>query len=309
MIEAAVKKHEALERKVERWRALGHDVNIVGQTELRQLLGTETYGYGIHWREGGRVNPYLFTNGMVAAAVRLGARMFGDSPVVACERQGRRWRLTTPRGGVLAGQVVICTNGHAGNAFFPDLARTNYPLVACALATRPLPVSLAETINPSGAAFTQYPSGLYPLVIDGRQRMITATIPRPGGAMAAETYFGHFLRYLHRAFPQTRDAGIELEAYWTGMTANSSHVLHHDYPKLYRVADGIMALMNLGTWGNVVGPLLGMNLARVIATERPRDLLLPLEEPRTATFPRLLELKTRHLLIPLARLADRLGLA
>lgn len=309
MIEAAPKKHAALERKVERWRPLGYEVNIVVGDELGRLLGTEAYRYGVHWREGGRVNPYLFTNGMIDTAVRLGARMFGDSPVRACERQGRRWRLATPRGSVLAQQIVVCTNGHGGNSFFPSLARTHYPLVACALATRPLPASLLETINPSGAALTQYPSGLYPLVIDGRQRMITATIPRPGGAMAAETYFDYFLRYLHRTFPQTRDARIELESYWTGMTANSSHVLHHDYPKLYRVAEGVMALMNLGTWGNVMGPLLGMNVAEAIATERPQDLLLPLEEPREVAFPRLFELKTRHVLIPLARMADRLGLA
>ena len=309
MIEAATKEHAALERKVEHWRALGYDADIVGGDQLRQLLGTEAYRHGIHWREGGRVNPYLLTNGMIDAAVRLGARMFGGSPVSACERHGRRWRLATPRGSVLAQRVVICTNGHTGNTFFPNLARTHYPLIACALATRPLPTSLLETINPSGAALTQYPSGLYPLIIDGRQRMITATIPRPGRAMAAETYFGYILRYLHRTFPQTRDARIELESYWTGMTANSSHVLHHDYPKLYQVADGVMALMNLGTWGNVMGPLLGMNVAQVIATERPQDLLLPLEEPQAVTFPRLFELKTRHLLIPLARMADRLGLA
>ena len=309
MVEAAFKKQGALEKKARRWSARGYKLDIVDGPRLREMLGTDAYQYGIHWREGGRVNPYLFTNGLITAATGLGARVHGDSPVAKCERQGSRWRLATPRGSVLTQKVLICTNGHAGNAFFPELARTQYPLVACALATRPLPPAVLDQVNPARIALTQFPSGLYPLIIDGRQRMITATIPFPGRAMAAETYFRYFLRYLHRTYPQMRDTNLEMESYWTGMTANSSHVLHHDFPKLYQVADGVMALMNLGTWGNVMGPLLGMNVAQAVVTERPQDLLLPLEKPSVVSFPRLFEFKTRHLLIPLARVADRLGLA
>ena len=308
MVEASGRKHKSLEQKVSRWKLHGYDVDIIGAYRLKELLGTDAYRYGIHWREGGRVNPLLFTSGMATAAVRLGAQVFGDSPVESCERHGRRWRLTTPDGSVLAQKVVICTNGHAGNSFFPELAHTQYPLVACALATRPLPPALLESVNPSRVVLTQFPAGLYPLVIDGRQRMVTATIPHPRKAQAAEIYFAYFLRYLHQTFPQTRDVEIEMESYWTGMTSSSSHVYHNDYPKLFQVADGIMALMNLGTWGNVMGPQLGMNVAQAIAAERLQDLLLPIEAPKAVLFSRLFDIKTRHVLIPLARMVERLGL-
>lgn len=137
--------------------------------------------------------------------------------------------------------------------------------------------------------------------------MITATIPHPRKAQAA-IYSTYFLRYLHQTFPQTRDVEIEMESYWTGITANSSHVYHHDYPKLFQVADGVMALMNLGTWGDILGPQLGMNVAQAIAAERPQDLLLPIEAPKAVLFSRLFDIKTRHVLIPLARMAERLGL-
>lgn len=147
------------------------------------------------------------------------------------------------------------------------------------------------------------------MVIDGRNRMITATIPHPRRADAAETYFAYFLRYLHSTFPATRDADIELEAYWTGVTNSSSHVYHNDFAKLYQVADGVMALINLGTWGNLMGPLLGMNLAEAVAAERPQDLLMPVDTASAVRFPRWFEFKIRHLLIPAARLADRFGLA
>ncbi|MGE8365934.1 MAG: NAD(P)/FAD-dependent oxidoreductase [Pseudomonadales bacterium] len=309
IVEAAYRKHTSLERKTAQWKSFGYDVDIVTTSDLKTLLGTEKYQYGVHWREGGRVNPYLFTNGMIAAAVRAGARIYGDSPVLACDKQRQRWRVSTAKGSVLAPQVVICTNGHAGNSFFPALARTQYPLVACAMATRPLPPAVLDVVNPARVAMTQFPTGLYPLVIDGRNRIITATIPHPGGAQCADTYFSYFVRYLRRTYPQIRDARIEMEAYWTGMTANSSSVYHADYPKLYHVADGVLALMNLGTWGNVMGPQLGMNVAQALASDRQQDFILPLEAPEPVRFQRLFEFKTRHLMIPAARLIDRLNLA
>lgn len=308
MVAAARKRQPTLEKKAKFWKARGYDVEVVNADHLGELLGTRLYQHGLHWREGGRVNPYLFTQGMARAARNLGARVHGDSPVVACDRIGQRWRVATPRGRVLASRVVLCTNGHGGNAFFPALARTQYPLVACGLATRPLPTALLDQLNPTRAALTQMPAGLYPVVIDGRNRLITATIPGPGRAWRAEQYFGYFLRYLHRTFPQTRDMPIELESYWTGLTASSSHIHHADYPKLFQVADGVLALMNLGTWGNVMGPQLGMHLARILAEGRFQDLVLPLEAPAPVRFPRLFEWKIRHLLMPAARLADRMGL-
>ena len=309
MIEAAYKKQAPLEQKAAYWSALGYDVDVVGTEQMRKLLGTDVYHYGLHWREGGRVNPYLLTNGMARTAARLGAQVHGNSPAQRCEKDGQRWRVTTAQGSVRAQKVLICTGGHNGNPFFPELAQTKYPMTACALATAPLPSALLDAINPTRAALTQFPTGLYPIVMDGRNRMITATIPHPGKAHAAETYFAYFLRYLHRTFAQTKEVPIQMEAYWTGATASSSHIYHEDYAKLYQVADGVMALMNLGTWGNVMGPLLGKHLAEVIATERPQDLLLPIEPPTTVRFPRLLEFKVRRVMLPAARLAERLGLA
>ncbi|MFZ6049859.1 NAD(P)/FAD-dependent oxidoreductase [Pseudomonas sp. CR3202] len=308
MVDAACRRHGALEDKVKRWKDFGYDLDLVGAEQLRELLGTDAYSHGIHWREGGRVNPYLFTNGMIAAAIGLGARVHGNSCVQACEPNGASWRVRTATGSVVAQQVVICTNGHAGNAFFPELARTQFPLVACGMATRPLSRDVLDIVNPARVTLMQYPAGLYPLIIDGRDRLITATIPGVGRAQRAADHFAYFLRYLRRTYPQLGDARIELESYWTGMTANSSSDYEASYPKLYRVADGVLALINFGSWGNVMGPMMGTNLADALAGDRFQDCLLPLETPKAVQFPGLFETKIRRVLIPAARLADRLNL-
>jgi len=309
ILEVARRPHAEMRRKAEQWRAHGYDVEIATGTRLRELTGTDLFRFGVYWREGGRVNPYLFTQGMAAAAARLGARVHGDSSVRACERAGSGWRLETAHGSVRAQRIVLCTSDHAGNAFFPELARTQYPLLACALATTPLSDRALRIVNPSRAAMMQHPTGLYPLVLDGRRRLITSTIPHPGAAERGERYFAYFLRFLRTAFPELRDEQIALESYWTGMTSNSSSVYREDYPQLFDVADGVLALINLGSWGNLLGPVLGMNVAQALAEDRPGDLVLPLARPSPVRHPRLFELKIRHLLVPAARILDRLGIA
>ena len=96
MVDAAYKKYATLEKQANQWKDLGYDVDLVGTKDLREMLGTDAYHYGVHWREGGWVNPYLFTKGMADAAVRLGAKIHGDSPAIGTQKMGQRWRVTTP---------------------------------------------------------------------------------------------------------------------------------------------------------------------------------------------------------------------
>lgn len=305
LVAAAYREYASMTLNAKHWRNLGYELEIVGAGRLRELLGTQRYAFGVHWQDGGRVNPHMFTNGMVAVAARHGAQVFGNSPVTACERVRQRWKVRSARASVIAQTVVVCTNGHFGNAFFPELARTSYPLLACGVATKPLPRTLLELIDPARVAMSQYPLGLYPMVLDGRNRLVTATIPGVGAADQGERYFNYLLRHLHRTWPATRDVRIELDAYWTGMTANSAPAYQAGGPRLYRVADGVMALMNFGAGGNVVGPMLGMNLAHALADDRPQDILLPLEAAVALESPGRFEFKIRRVMIPLARIIDR----
>lgn len=290
-------------KSVRPWKALGYDVESVGGSELATLTGSQEYSCGLYWRDGGRVNPFLLTHGMIAAAQQRGAQIFGDSPVIGCRRVGEGWEVWTSNGTVRADNVVICTNGHAGNLFFPEISQTNYPCVACGLATKPLDAAVLAYINPSRVAIMQHPVGLNPLVIDGHGRLITAKIPNAHKADQSDLYFSQFLDFLHRAFPATRDVTIELQSYWTGRTFNSSN----NYPKLYSPAPGIFALVNLGAWGNIMAPLLGMNLADALAADKLSDLALPIEPVRTVKHPMMLEFSVRKMLIPAAKLADHMG--
>lgn len=307
MVVAGQGRIKELAEKPKFWSSFGYEVEEVGPSDLSSLLGTEHFKYGLRWREGGRVNPYLLTNGMVSAGVRLGGRAFGDSPVQSCVRENGRWRINTPTGSVVTRRVILCTNGNAGNNFFPEVARTSYPMIATALATKPLPPELARKLAPSGAIVEQYP-GLYHMLLDGRDRLISSTIPGVGSAHDAEKYFKVFLTWMRKAFPVARDFPIELEAYWSGIMHNSSAIYHQDYPNCFDLGDGAYALVNLGSWGNFMGPMLGKSLGHALAADRPDDFVLPLKKPVAVQIPGLFSFQVRRLGVPALRVADRLGL-
>jgi len=81
----------------------------------------------------------------------------------------------------------------------------------------------------------QFPTALFPLVIDGRKRLLTSTIPAMAGSEGKPVHV-LFPRYLRRTYPQLDLEEIELESYWTGMTESSSSKYHYDYPKIYDLA-------------------------------------------------------------------------
>ena len=306
MINAAQRRIPGLAKQAKFWSQHGYRVDEVGGTELKALLGTDHFGYGLVWREGGRVNPYLFTNGMVSAAQKLGGAVYGDSPALSCVREGSRWRVRTPAGSVLARRVVVCAAGFENTAFLPQIDRDSYPMIATALATKPLHPDLVKQLIPSGAVIEQYP-GLYHMLLDATNRLISSTIPNVGTAHDAERYFSIFKNWLNKAFPVSRDFKIELDSYWSGIMFNKTPMNHGDYASVYDLGDGLYTLLNLGSWGNFYAPMLGKSLGQALAADRPDHFIMPFDVPKRKMWPGQFAFSVQRIAVPGLRIADRLN--
>ena len=132
----------------------GQQVEWLEGADVQALTGSKYFGYGVLYSSGGRVNPYLFTNGLIAAATARGARVFGESEAIALSRSGNRWRVATAQGAVVADRVVFCTNAYA-TAIVPQFADNFYPLTAYAVSTKPLPRAALDIVMPSRASGTK----------------------------------------------------------------------------------------------------------------------------------------------------------
>lgn len=278
-------------------------LTTVSGADMTQRIGSDAYPYGVIFAGGGRVNPYLLTNGMIAAAAGFGARVHGDSEALAIERAGPRWRVRTARGSVVAQRMIFCTNAYPGG-IQPAFRRAFYPLTAYGLTTRALPAEALDLILPGGGTFAQAPFDLNPMVRDRHGRLILSSIPRVGGAADAQWHFRSQLRWLHRIWPATRDMAIELDDYWTGRVAMRTT----QFPGVFELEKGIYGLMYFNAWGNVMAPLMGKLLAEGLARDDPASLPFPLERPEPISFTRKYEVMIRHLMLPAARTAQRLGI-
>jgi len=268
--------------------------------EMRAALGTSKYAFGVAYENGGRINPYLFTNGMIAAALRRGASVHGDSEALTLQKAGSRWRVRTAHGTVTANRVVFCTNAYPTQVA-PEFTRAFYPLTAYALTTKPLPQALRDKILPSKATFAQVPIDLNPLVRDRHDRLILSSIPRAGRAHDAKLHFQDNLRWIESVWPEARGAGIELESYWTGQVA----LRDQDFPGVFELQPGIYGLMYFNAWGNVMAPLMGKLMAEGLAKDRLDASPFPISKPEPIAFAGKQDLLIRRVLIPAARTAQK----
>ncbi len=284
-------------------REQGQDVEWLRGAETRALSGSDYYPFGVFYRSGGRINPYLFTNGMVSAAVKKGAQVFGDSEALTLQRSGDRWRVSTARGNVTASRVVFCTNAYPTQVV-PQFANCFYPLTAYAISTRPLPQEALQVVLPGRAPIAVQPIDLNPCLVDEHGRIIMASIPSTSRPGDAAWHFRTHLDWIHRTWPQTRDMGVQLEHYWTGRVA----LRDVEFPGMFQVQPGVFGLMHFNAWGNVMAPLLGMALAVAMAADRLDTLPFPVTQPVPVEHPGKQELIIRRLLIPAARIGQKVGI-
>lgn len=286
------------------WRdEQGQRIEYLSGSEMEAMTGSRYYTLGVLYRSGGRVNPYLFTNGMIGAAVSRGARVFGDSEAVSLMRVGKRWRVATAQGAVNAERVVFCTNAYS-NAIVPQLSNSFYPLTAYAISTLPLSPEARAVVMPGGATLAQEPVDLNPLVVDEHGRIIVSSIPSSSQADDARGAFARHLAWIHRTWPETRGMDIRMQDYWTGRVA----LRDREFPGAYQLEPGVFGLMHFNAWGNLMAPLLGTALGSALAADRMDRLPFPLERPQAVANSGKQELIIRRLAIPAARIGQRLGI-
>jgi glycine/D-amino acid oxidase-like deaminating enzyme len=117
----------------------GADERALDQPELFARGLRSPSFHGAIWNPVGfGLNPFKYVTGLAAAAARNGARIFATSPVTGWLREGTRHRLKTPKGSVLAGKVLIATNGYTPEDLHPDFGGRVLPALSSIVVTRPL---------------------------------------------------------------------------------------------------------------------------------------------------------------------------
>jgi len=231
--------------------------SMVPRERQREEIASDYYYGGMVVERGGLLHPALYYKGLLDAAVRRGVMICARAPVGEIKRDGTAWRLTTPRGVVVADSVMIATNGYTGDVT-PRLKRRLVPIASHIIATEELDPDLAASLIPKGRAlsdtrrilcyYRMCPEGKR-MIFGGRARFTPVT-----PEISAPILHG----FMTQRFPQLKHARVTHA--WTGNVAFSLDATPH-----MGVDEGLHYALACNGSGVAMMTYLGWATARKIA--------------------------------------------
>lgn len=217
--------YDTLAREVELLRRhTGYEVHMVPRSDQHAEIGSDLY-YGGRFNVGdGVVHPALFHQGLLERVLNAGAIVASRTPVTDVERDGPVFRVSTPRGTVRAGDVIVGTNGYTGGAV-PWLERRFIPVGSQMIATEPLAPELVGKLLPRGnmVVDTKRTVHYYRASPDGRRILMGG---RPLLRDAPWDVAGVELRtFMVKVFPEL--AGTRITHAWGGRLGFTFDKLPH----------------------------------------------------------------------------------
>jgi glycine/D-amino acid oxidase-like deaminating enzyme len=243
---------------------LGSPARAIPLEALHEEIGTTAYYGGLAVDAGGVLHPAKWFAGLVGLAERAGAEMHEQVRVKAIRRQADgRFVVETDRGAILAGQVLVATNGYTDGAA-PAVRRRVIPIGSYIIATEPLAEDLARELSPTGRAYFDTRNFLSYWHVSADRRMVFG-----GRVSFFPTWVGRTARLLHRRMldvhPQLADARIEYA--WGGKVALTMDRMPH----VGRLG-GVMYAVGYSGTGLVMSTWLGTRAAEWLGGGEPPAL-------------------------------------
>lgn len=267
MAALSARQYEHMAREFERRaKHLGDPFEMVPKARQHAEIGSEHYHGGVVIPDLAGLHPGLYHQGLLDRARAAGVAIAAHSEVLAIEKAGKGFAITTARGMLGARDVMIATNGHTPAAA-PWQRRRVIPFDAWMIATEPLAPDRIARLFPNDRVYLDYNTNIFFFrrAPDGRSVLFGG---RTGSrfpdirTMAAKLHAD-----LSAIFPDLK--GVRLSHGWTGRCAATFDMYPHA-----GVRDGVHYAMGYC----FVGIPLGTHLGRKTALR----ILGRTEEARTA---------------------------
>ena len=236
------------------------DARYVDQEELRTLIATDGY-YGASFdARGGHLHPLNLALGIARGAARHGAMLHEGAEVLAAERAGSDWLVTTAAAQVRASHVLLACNGYL-RGISRDVEAHVMPINNFIAVTEPLGAARAASIVRNGYAVadSRFVVNYYRMTVDHRLLF--------GGG---ENYSYRFPKNIAqvvrprvlKVFPQLRD--VRFDYAWGGTLA----ITPNRMPYIREIAPGFYNASGFSGLGVLLAPYAGKILSDAIGGER-----------------------------------------
>ena len=251
--------------------ALGHTLRVVPSAELRSEIGTDKYFGGVIDDVSGALQPAKYVAGLAKAAAVAGVRLMEQCEVMHVARDRDTFQVTTTRGLLRAGDVIVATNGYTGQ-LLPELQRRVVPAGSYIIVTGPLHPDAQREISPSGRMFydSKWFLNYFRLTPDGRMLWggRNSLTPDADPIQSAQT----LRRQMVRAFPQL--AEVPLTHSWSGRLGLTFDMLPH----IGRI-DGVHYALGYNGHGVSIATYLGREIGLLLSGAKSRSPFMDIPHP------------------------------
>ena len=206
-------------------QAAQSDSYLVPREAQRAEIGSDYYRGGLVVGRAAHLHPALYFKGLLELVQKRGVAIAARTEVMGLSQNADgSWAVTTPRGVVRAGDVIIATNGYTGGVT-PQFKRRVVPVGSYIIATEELPPDLAASISPRNRSFadTRRVLTYYRMSPDGK-RLIFGGRAKFGHTDAVTTA-PLLYQFMIDRFPQLK--GTKITHSWTGNVAFTLDELPH----------------------------------------------------------------------------------
>ncbi len=131
---------------------LGVEFEVVGPDRIGAFVGgSDRFHAALHEREALGVHPAELVFGLAGAVAGVGAVLVDSCEATSVQREKAGFDVTTSRGSITAGDVLVATNGYTTARPVPALASKVVPVGSYIIVTEPLPRQEAEAIFPTNS--------------------------------------------------------------------------------------------------------------------------------------------------------------
>ncbi|NTI24931.1 FAD-binding oxidoreductase [Rhizobium rhizogenes] len=266
-----------LQERHRQWTARGAPVQLLSAEETTRRVGSAAYAGSLFDPRAGTIQPLAYARGLAHAAIRAGTKIFTGSAVIATERQGDGWKVSTAHGSVSAKWIVVATDAYSTGPW--EHVRTEQVhLPYFNFATVPLGDNVRKSILPGREGCWDTKEVLSSFRMDQAGRLVIGSI----GALRNTGLAVHrswARRSLKKLFPHLGDIAFENEWYGKiGMTDDA-------VPRFHKFAENVIGFSGYNGRGIAPGTVFGKTIARhILGDISEAELPLPLTEPKDASF-------------------------
>jgi glycine/D-amino acid oxidase-like deaminating enzyme len=251
----------------------GFETTVVEGDELRSVIGSDAFAYGVISTVDAALDPAKYTFGLAEAVARRGVPIVEHCRVTGLYRSGSTYFVATVKGTIQAADVLMATNGYTPKDLVPEVRRQVVPIGSYMVATGQLEPDVLDRLLPGNYIYwTQRRFLNYfrrsednRLLFGGRSNL-SPNLELPDVAADMQTTIGEL-------FPELVD--VELTHVWGGKLAATFDLMPH----LGRAENGVWYVVGYGGHGMTLATYLGTEVGSLIGEAMDDSPFLGLPHP------------------------------